>query len=109
LPSVIVPDSGASTMSDGRQRRLALAVGAQDADALARRAPTGSPHCRAMAVDAVAAGRARRATASGSARLAGSRNSNSKSLAVSTGASLSIRASAFTRLCACLALVDLRP
>ena len=43
----------------------------------------------------------------GLGRLTGSRNSKAKSLAVSTGASFSIRASAFTRLCACLALVAL--
>ena len=43
----------------------------------------------------------------GFGRLAGSLNSNEKSAAVSTGASFSIRASAFTRLCACFALVAL--
>ena len=43
----------------------------------------------------------------GFGRLAGSRNSNSKSLAVSTGASFSMRSSALTRLCACSALVAL--
>ncbi len=41
----------------------------------------------------------------GFGRLFGSRNSNWKSLLVSTGASFSMRASAFTRLCACLALL----
>ncbi len=40
----------------------------------------------------------------GLGRLNGSRNSNEKSDAVNTGASFSIRAKAFTRLCACLAL-----
>jgi hypothetical protein len=39
----------------------------------------------------------------GFGRFTGSLNSNAKSLAVSTGASFSMRASAFTRLCACFA------
>ncbi len=43
----------------------------------------------------------------GLGRLFGSLNSNEKSAAVSTGAMRSMRASAFTRLCACLALLAL--
>lgn len=43
----------------------------------------------------------------GFGRFIGSRNSNWKSALVNTGPSRSMRASAFTRLCACLALLAL--
>ena len=62
------------------QRRLALAVGAEDADALAGQHASALTLRTMIALVAVAARRRRRSASIGFGRLAGSRNSNVKSL-----------------------------